>query len=213
VRSDLFLIAAFAPNYCTSLVNSFFAMPHIIPEHAVERLATLNGVPSFEQWQHELKGASTRIEEMVRGSFEHAWLACFPTWLDFGRVADRSRGVHEPLYQPSFANRLGWAFAKAYRDEYMMLVDMLDMMPPDSTECLCAFDLLEMVAKEFHWADEDVPEEIYASQSPLPPAVQRETRDDERYAHVDTAGQMLRQYHRDSFGDEGPATLPFPGDV
>lgn len=177
-------------------------MPHLISEDAIDRLSTLCGVTDFDDWKRQLENADDRIRAQLHGSVDDAWHACIPTWIELGRVNDFSRAVRAPKYWPSYANRLGRAFAKTYRNDYQFLIDTLGAMPRNSHEYLCAYDLLEMIVFEFYDADLSVPEPLFAIDLPVPPVVRVETDCDDRYSGFDTIGVFLHRLCLVDYGDD-----------
>jgi hypothetical protein len=177
-------------------------MPHLIPKEAIQHLATLRGVTDFDDWKRQLDGADERIDALLQGPVADAWRSCFPIWLALGRVNDFSRAIHTPKYWPTFANHLGHAFAEVYQDQYGFLVNLLSEMPVESSEYLCAYDLLEMIVSGNSSLRIPVPDELFAIDLPVPPVVTAELQHDARYSRETNVGNLFRRMCQNEFSDE-----------
>jgi hypothetical protein len=166
---------------------------HLIDPDQVFRLATLAGVPRFEEWKRQLEGMDERTESQLRGAVGDAWNACLPTWLELGRVRDLSRAVRAPKYWPSYARELGTAYARKFESEWRFVLGILQSMPVESHEFLCACDLLEMMTCHYGFNDAEAREQIFRLELPLPQALQMELRNAGQFRHVRTIGDYFRQ--------------------
>jgi hypothetical protein len=117
--------------------------------------------------------------------------------MERGRVNDLPRGFHAPLYLPSFGTLLGQYFVERFTDEYDFLLDRLES--GSEVEQLCAFDLLDFLARHFYRTDAAIPDVIRQCAIPLPEQVRREVAAERYYGNqeVDTIGKLLSFDYRD----------------
>jgi hypothetical protein len=178
-------------------------MSYLIPENEIHHLASLVGI-AHEKHSQRIKQAN-EIEKhiifQISNSVEFTWDKCFPTWHEFGRVQSLSPCKRVTRYSPSYATVIGLEFAAVYRDKYAFIINILDKMPFNSYEYLCAYDLLEMIAVEFWRIDQLVPEQIFDINLPVPPVIKEEVGGKEQYLSLETVGQFLHQSFLIEYGD------------
>jgi len=94
----------------------------------------------------------------IDDDIDASWTRCLQLWLDAGRVEDFPHGVRRPRYLPTFAKQLGQSFATTfYRNVPFFVAKLRDT---DPTIRLIAFDLLEMVAYEYHLQENALPDSL-----------------------------------------------------
>ncbi len=172
-------------------------MAHLIPDSEVERLSSLAGV-SWKNAQHPHGEFNIKLHDLIEESWQH----CFPIWRKYGRVNDLSYKIRVPSYCPSFANIIGHQFVETHYKDYAYLINLLETMPINSYEYLCAYDLLEMIADEFYSRDEDIPTAILAINLPIPHVVHQEKGWDKRFDGLASIGKFIHKSCLISFGDE-----------
>ena len=170
-------------------------MVHIIPKHEIYRLSRIRGIINFDAWKLQLEDAEARIDTQLKELVEEAWYACLPTWLELGRVNDLAPVLRTPKYWQSYATKLGYAFVERYRNDYQFLIDMLNVMPSNSYEYLCAYDLLEMIPFEFYTLDLPIPNQLFSLELPAPSVVLKQLSWNKRYFGLTSIGEFIRLSH------------------
>ncbi len=157
----------------------------------------------YSQSKHQLENANERVQEYLNGSVEEDWQNSFPIWQKLGRIKDLSKSLRVPKYFPSFACFLGQAFVQKHWQSYSYIVQILYQYAPDSTEALCAYDLLELMIDEFWSKDLPVPEELFAISFPISPVIQEEICGLTGYSELaqETVGECLRCYYQVEYTD------------
>ena len=132
-----------------------------------------------------------RFAPYLAGPVEEAWALCLPLWRKRGRVNDFPRGYHAPRYLPSFETLLGRCFVARFADDYEFLLDRIVSI--SETEQLCAFDLLDFLARQLYANNASLPDRLSQCALPLPQQIERETAADSRYRDRDvgTIGKLL----------------------
>lgn len=84
-----------------------------------------------------------------------------------------------------------------------IIVQILYQYAPDSTEALCAYDLLELMIDEIWSNDLPVPEELFAMSFPISPVIQEEICGLTGYSELaqETVGECLRSYYQVEYAD------------
>lgn len=177
-------------------------MPHIIDIAIIDRLAHLAGVPKFSDWKLELRDNALDADALLNGAIAEAWSKCLPTWIELGRVRDLSHGIRVSKYFPSFATRLGRAFAERFLDESPFLVQMLEAHPANSHEYLCAVDILEFQALDLDLPGPNTRASLFGLPHPVPAVIIAEMQWNDLYAGVATVGDYLRQRYEEEWGEE-----------
>ena len=146
----------------------------------------------------ELVDAERRIDAQLTGSVEEAWTSCLLTWRELGRVNDLSRAFRVPKYFPSYATQLGRAFADKFHDQMQFLASILRIFAFDTTEYLCAYDLLEFIVGRILPDELSLVDELFKINCELPPVIQCEIRGLSEYDGLDdaTVGPVLRRRYQ-----------------
>lgn len=87
------------------------------------------------------------------------------------------------------------AFAEKFRGDAAFMIEILKTCPADSHEYLCAVDLLEFIACDTEPLPRGVAKTLFEIGQPLPPVVQLEIANDNRYDGTTTVGEYLQRRH------------------
>jgi hypothetical protein len=167
----------------------------------LERLVSVAGVRDWGEAQRQAARLS-EIPALLGESVEQAWEKCLPEWVDFGRVRDLSPCIRVPIYNPSFANRLGAAFVERFRNDPEFLIGRLELYPVESTEYLCVCDLIEFLMHEHAYDRPEVRQLLFALHRALPPVIQFECDECYKFSvRVESVGQFLRQIYARDYED------------
>lgn len=171
------------------------------PVDELYRLANLAGIADWEEVKRQAVRAA-EIPSLLEGGVDLAWQKCLPEWIVFGRVRDRSWGVRTPKYWPSFVTRLGQSFVEQYRDDYQFLTSRLDHYAVESTEYLCACDLLVQLLHESAYDAPDVITRLLALEHDLPPIFRLECEGLPEFEHrTGFLGELLRAIYETNYAD------------
>jgi len=133
----------------------------------------------------------SRFAPYLADTVQESWARCLPIWLERGRVNDWPREFRFPRYLPSFGTVLGRCFVERFADGYEFLMDRL--ATSSGAEALCAFDLLDFLARHLYRMDEVLPERLRHCDLPLPQQIRGEVAMERWYRghDLDTVGKLL----------------------
>ena len=131
------------------------------------------------------------MQQFFMAGCDDAWEKCLPHWQKTGRVEDYPHGTRLPTYWPNFGKRLGVEFVKYFYDQPEFLVRKLE--DDDATNRLIAYDLIELLAWEYHTNKDPLPECLLNSDQPIPETALENIRAEELFKEFQgtTVGEFL----------------------
>lgn len=138
---------------------------------------------------HEPESGS-KIDDLLSGTVEEAWLQCLDVWKNVGRIEDLPRAIRRPHYLPGRAKLLGLRFAERFYGDFRYII--AELIEGDSFVSLCAFEILDFMAPLILQEFPEALATLGTITVPIPEPVATEIRSDHLYAEF--KGSMIGEF-------------------